>query len=218
MDRDREPRVIDVEKWSRRSQFELFQSFGFPYFSLTASVDVAPLRALLKRKGISFTIGWVHALAGAANAVPALRQRMREDKVIEHETVHPSTTILTDDEQFSFCNLPYDENLDTFAREAERRIGEARRSASLFVEPDRDDFLFMTAIPWISFTAFVHPAPLDPPDYVPRFAWGRFEEEGDRIVLPLNIQAHHGLVDGIHVARFYERVLERIAGAKGPSV
>ena len=86
------------------------------------------------------------------------------------------------------------------------------------MEPDRDDFLFMTAIPWVSFTAFVHPVPLDPPDSVPRFAWGRFREEGDSAVLPLNIQAHHALVDGIHVARFYERVQEGIAGSEGPSV
>jgi len=211
-----EPREIDVERWPRRAQYELFRSFGFPYLGLTAPVDVAPLRAVLKTKGISFTIGWVHALARAANAVPELRQRLRGERVVEHAMVHPSFTVLTDDGQFSFCCLPYDEDLDTFSRTAAERIERARRAVSLFMEPDRDDFLFMTAMPWVSFTGFMHPATLDPGDSVPRFAWGRFEADGARTMIPLNIQAHHALVDGIHVGAFFEGVRREIECVRAP--
>ncbi len=69
--------------------------------------------------------------------------------------------------------------------------------------PGRDDLLYMTAIPWVSFTSFVHPMRLHPADYVPRFAWGKYFEEGKRLKMPLSVQGHHALLDGIHMGKFY---------------
>lgn len=64
----------------------------------------------------------------------------------------------------------------------------------------------MTAIPWVSFTAFMHLLHSSPADSVPRFAWGKFFQQGDVLKIPLNAQAHHALMDGIHMGRFYEKV------------
>ena len=207
-----DPEPIDLEGWSRREAFELFRSFGFPYLSLTAEVDVTLLRQATRGGRVSFTIGLVHAVARAANAVAPLRQRLRGDAVVEHRVVHPSVTILVEDDCFRFCTLPFDEDLTVFAASAAERIETARRAESMFLEPDRDDFLFMTAIPWVSFTAMVHPVPLDPPSSVPRFAWGRFRDASDRVVLPLNVQAHHALVDGIHIGRFFAAAQDALDG------
>jgi chloramphenicol O-acetyltransferase type A len=64
----------------------------------------------------------------------------------------------------------------------------------------------MSVIPWVSFTSFMHPMHLDPPDSVPRFAWGRFYKEGKVMKMPLDVQVHHALMDGIHLGRFYSEV------------
>jgi len=207
-------RRIDLEDWARREQYELYAGLDFPYFGLTVEVDVGPLRRALRNRSLSFTIGLVHVLARAANAVPSFRQRIRGDAVIEHAVVHPAITVLRPGELFSFCTLPYDEDFERFSEHAAERIDRARASKSLYASgADQDDLLFMTALPWISFSGFVHPVPLDPPDSVPRIAWGRFAERDGRLAMPLNVQAHHGLIDGIHVARFYERVEELIGDA-----
>ncbi len=206
------PRVVDQSTWSRREAFELFRGFGFPYLVVTADVDVAALRRAHRRRGFSFTVGLVHALATAANEVPALRQRIRGHDVVEHDVVDPSITVLGEGDLFRFVTLRYDPNVDRFAEDAQARIEQAKRADSLWSEPDRDDLLFMTTLPWVSFTAVVHPVPLDPPDSIPRIAWGRFRKEGRRVFLPLNVQAHHALVDGIDVGRFFSRVGEICAG------
>ena len=65
-------RIIDQADWPRREQFELFKTFGSPYFSITADVDITTYRQALP-KGGRFTIGVVHAIASAANAVPQFR-------------------------------------------------------------------------------------------------------------------------------------------------
>jgi chloramphenicol O-acetyltransferase type A len=64
----------------------------------------------------------------------------------------------------------------------------------------------MTAIPWVSFTSFTHPMHLQRADSVPRFAWGKFFEEDKCLKMPLSVQVHHALMDGVHVGRFYAEV------------
>ena len=71
----------------------------------------------------------------------------------------------------------------------------------------RDDLLFMTAIPWVSFTSFMHPLKF-PVDSVPRFAWGKFFEDGESLKMPLSVQAHHAVMDGLHMGRYFELVQE----------
>jgi chloramphenicol O-acetyltransferase type A len=63
----------------------------------------------------------------------------------------------------------------------------------------------MTAIPWVSFTSFMHPLSL-PVDSVPRFAWGKLFKDGQSSKMPLSVQAHHALMDGLHMGRYYETV------------
>ena len=59
---------------------------------------------------------------------------------------------------------------------------------------------------WVSFTSFMHALDLASVDSVPRFAWGKFFEEGALLKMPLSVQVHHALMDGIHVGRFYAKV------------
>ncbi|MEN6370181.1 MAG: chloramphenicol acetyltransferase [Thermotogota bacterium] len=210
-----EPRRIDLERWPRREAFELFRGLGFPYFNLTADVDVGPLREAVRACGASFTVALVYVLARAANEVPEFRQRTCGVGVIEHAAVHPSITVLADDGTFRFVTLKYEEAFGCFAADAKLRIERARRAESLWSEPDRDDLLFMTAIPWVAFTGMIHPVPLDSPDSVPRIAWGKYRDVGGRLAMPLNVQAHHALVDGIHVGYFFGRVEQLLASPNG---
>ncbi|MEO1449114.1 MAG: CatA-like O-acetyltransferase, partial [Bacteroidota bacterium] len=97
-----------------------------------------------------------------------------------------------------------------------------KQEASLEDNPERDDYLFVTSIPWIHFTSFQHPINVTDPDSVPRISWGKFVKEGERVWLPLSMQAHHALVDGWHMGQFFQEVeklflqpeicLERLVG------
>jgi chloramphenicol O-acetyltransferase type A len=76
--------------------------------------------------------------------------------------------------------------------------------------PGRDDLLYMTAIPWVSFTSFAHPMRLHPADSIPRFAWGKYFAEGKFLKMPLSVQAHHALMDGIQMGKFYAELQETL--------
>jgi chloramphenicol O-acetyltransferase type A len=36
--------------------------------------------------------------------------------------------------------------------------------------------------------------------------WGRFFEQGDKLLMPLGAQAHHAVVDGIHMGQYFAEV------------
>ena len=199
-------RQIDIQTWPRREHFKVFSTYDYPHFSLCANGDLTAFYPYIKQRGISFTVAVVYVLARAANAIPEFRYRIRSGKVVEHEVVHPSGTILTDDDLFSFCTFDYIENFSEFAAKAAERIAHVKENLTLEDGPGQDDLLYMSAIPWVSFTSFMHPLHLHPADSVPRFAWGKFFEEGDSLKMPLSVQGHHALMDGIHIGRYYVEV------------
>ncbi|MFC1960525.1 CatA-like O-acetyltransferase [Chloroflexota bacterium] len=199
-------RVIDLENWSRREHFALFSGMDYPYFGICANVDLTAFYPAIKQRDVSFTVAIVYVLARVANAIPEFQYRIRGDEVVEHEVVHPCTTLLVDEDVFTFCTFDYAEDFAVFNTHATVQIAHVKKHPSLDVGGGLDHWLFMTSIPWISFTGFIHPIHLSPVDSVPRLAWGKFFKDGERLQLPLNIQAHHALIDGVHVGRFYELV------------
>jgi chloramphenicol O-acetyltransferase type A len=199
-------RVIDLNSWPRRRAFEKFRGFDFPHFNLTARVEVSAFVPAVRARSTSFTVATAYTLARAANDLPPFRLRIRGDQVVEHEQVHPSFTILLEDEQFSFCTVEYRSRYDEFSAAAAERIEHIRQHPSLQDEPGQDNLLFMTSIPWISFSAMQHPMHVHPADSIPRIAWGKIDEAEGRLMMPLSVQVHHALMDGLHVGRYYERV------------
>jgi chloramphenicol O-acetyltransferase type A len=201
-------RYIDLETWPRREHFSVFSAWTYPHFSMCADVDLTAFYPYVKKHGISLNVATVYVLSRAANVVPEFRLRIRGGEVVEHEIVHPGTTILADEDTFTFCFFDYVEDFALFAAKAEEKIAYVQEHPSLEDPPGQDDLLFMTAIPWVSFTSFMHPLHLDPADSVPRFAWGKFFEDGEFLKMPLSAQGHHALMDGLHMGRFYAKVQE----------
>jgi len=198
-------RVVDLETWPRRHHFAKFNGFADPRFDMCVPVEVAPFRRAFKEQGLPLTAGIVYVITRSANEIPEFRSRIRGDIVVEHEIVHPSLTILATGDLFSFCHVDYQQDFALFARDFVAQAGAVKAEPTLAEQPWRDDEFFMSALPWVAFTAFHHPMPTIPADSIPRFAWGRVTAHGDEMAMPLEVQGHHALMDGLHLARFYEK-------------
>ena len=201
-------RHINLETYPRHEHFEVFRTFEIPHFNICANVELTAFYSYVKEHAISLNLATVYVLTRGANALPEFCYRIRGEEVVEHEIVHPSSTIMGENEVFSFCTMEYCENFRDFVvRNAEKIASVRKRPRLLGEDQERDDLLFMTAIPWVSFTSFMHPLSL-PADSVPRFAWGKLFEEGDSMKMPLSVQGHHAVMDGLHMGRYYEIVQE----------
>lgn len=189
----------------RKKHFDFFKNMDQPHYGICANVDISTLVAYLKNQKLPFTTSIVYLIAGCANAIPAFRQRIRDEKVIEHDKVHPSFTVKTAvSDVFSFCTVNFSENYNSFVTHVKERMEWMNENPSFEDEIGRDDYLFLSAMPWVSFTGFMHPMHYSPVDSVPRIAWGKYFKENGKIKMPMAVQAHHALVDGSHIGRFYE--------------
>jgi chloramphenicol O-acetyltransferase type A len=201
-------RTIDLETWHRKDHYEFFCAFEYPHFSLCAEVDITTFLPNIKKAKVSFTAAIMYLIARTANAIPEFRQRVREGNPIEHDLVHPSATILTEDDLFSFCTVLYTADFFEFIKQAKEEIERVKTDPYIEEKIKDDSVLFMTTIPWVSFTGFMHPLKLNPVDSVPRFAWGKYKKQAGKVIMPLSVQAHHAVVDGIHVGRYYQQIQE----------
>ncbi len=201
-------RRIDPTTWDRHQLYAHFRSLPHPWMAVTAEVDVTGVLARAREAGVGPYAALMHHLVGAANEVPALRQRIRveggADVVVEHDRVDPAFTAPLEGDRFGYATAPWVEDLGAFASGVAAATEALRARATLQpFEGQRDDVIYVTCLPWVRFTHVEHP--LGPPtDSVPRLAWGRIGRDGDRARVPVNLLGHHALVDGLHVGRFFD--------------
>ena len=175
-----------------------------PHFNICANVDITNFLKFQKESGAPFNISMVYLISKTANQIDVFKQRIRNQEVIQHEVVNPSFTVETDvSEVFSFCYVDYQNDASTFLRNAKDKVMAMKNNPSFEDEATKDDYLFLSAIPWVSFTSVQH-AMHQNPDSVPRISWGKYFDQGGKVLMPLSVQTHHGLVNGRQVGLFFE--------------
>lgn len=201
------PEKLPLEGWPRKSHFDYFRTFKHPYLEVCARVDVTALKHHSKTTGESLFAHMMHHVMSATNAVPELRQRILGDELVEYPLVHPSFTILTDDEAVNFCVADYMEDRGAFFEEMRRRSETLRKDNTLYLDGDqRSDLVYVTSLPWLDFQSIGHAWSGDASDSTPRIAWGKIVEREGRAEVSVQLSAHHSLVDGLHVARFFKHL------------
>lgn len=199
-------RKIQFSDPHRQKHFDFFRRMDQPHFSVTANVSISPLIDKLRKMNLSFTPVMVYCIAATANKIPTFRQRIRGEEVVEHDLVHPSFSILPEvSDVFSFCYVDFQYEFDAFIQDCLGRMDIIRKNPSFEDEPGRDDYLFLSSFPWVSFVGVTHAMHYTPVDSVPRIAWGKYFEENGQIKMPLNVQAHHAVVDGMHMGQFFQQ-------------
>jgi chloramphenicol O-acetyltransferase type A len=205
------PRYLDLTTWSRREVFEFFRSFDKPYFNICTRLDVTNLLDFLRQGPRTRTSLAYHYFAlRVANEIEPFRYRLREGQVFIHDVIHGGTTVLLPNETFTLAYFDYSENFDSFMAQAERALSEVESGSGAFRPDPSDDRIHFTTLPWVSFTSFSHARNWRREDSVPKIAFGKFAAESGRTFLPMSVEVHHALMDGLHVGNYLNRLEEML--------
>jgi chloramphenicol O-acetyltransferase type A len=206
--------LIDLDTWRRRDHYLWFRKYERPFFSVTVDVDVTAVWNKSRRPGSpSFFLSSLFLMLNAANDVEAFRLRLRARGVWRHDRVGVGPTILRQDETFGFVRLEPAHTLNQFAARGRAAIAEVVTQRGLRPPKDtRDDIVFHSVLPWLHFTSFANALP-GKNDSIPRIVFGRCVRKGGRMKMPVAVEVHHALVDGLDVARFFERFAANLDGA-----
>lgn len=201
---------IDMEHFPRRRHFAYFSSLQYPYVGVTNHVDVTDLISFCKERHYSFYLVFLHLVALAADDISEFRQRIHDKGIVEYSRCPTSHIELLEDGTYCYCTLRHHMPLKEYIPYAERCRRLCREKGGIDEDEDSESMYFISTLPWIHYTALIQPV-AGGDESNPRITWGKFQPDySGRAQLPVTVLAHHGLVDGIHIARFYQNLETRI--------
>lgn len=197
-------RKIDLENYKRSALFETFKDRDIPFLSVTAHVDITHLKQFIDENRYGFFVSISFLISKVVNLVPEFRHRIIGGELFEFEQVDPGYTVLLDDKTFSFCDSRHFDGFEEYRIYANEKI-KAVRECPDHSTGEKHHMFFITNLPWFSFTSITHPYDKKY-SFIPVISLGKFFEQNGSMVIPIGIQVHHGLVDGIHIGEFYEHL------------
>jgi chloramphenicol O-acetyltransferase type A len=200
---------LDVATWARRDLFNFFVKFDNPYFNICARLDISTLLESLPRQPeTSVSLAFHYFALRAANQIEPFRYRLSDGKVLVHDVIHGGTIVLLPNESFNFAYFSYYEDFARFMSEGQQSVAAIQKGDKPFNPDPGDDRIHFTVLPWVTFTSFAHARNWGREDSIPKVAFGKFTTESQKTYLPISVEVHHALMDGLHVGRYLTRMQE----------
>jgi chloramphenicol O-acetyltransferase type A len=195
---------IDLNTYSRQGMFYVFKDNEIPFFSVTVNIEITEFISYTKKQDYGFFIPLSYLITKTVNEIPQFKHRIINDKLVEFKQIEPGFTVLLDNECFSFCDSLYHPNYLDYAKYTREQIEQVKINPDSSTG-DKNNQFFMSNIPWFSFTSITHPFSTEYAT-VPVISIGKYFTQGNSIMLPLGVQIHHAIADGIHVAKFFQKL------------
>ncbi len=199
-------KIIDIEDWNRKDHFNFFSKYDNPFHGIVTDVDCTIAYENAKKSKTSFFAYYLYKSISAINEIDELRLRVIDKKVVMFDEIHASSTIGREDGTFGFSFIKYSPDASIFYNDLKEEIRKVQESKGLqLVENDmRVDVIHYSTLPWNKFTGLSHARNFNNDDTVPKITFGKMSNENGKKRMPIAIDAHHGLVDGLHIAKYLE--------------
>ena len=213
-------KIIDIETWERRDNFEFFRGYASSWYAVTTEIECTRSFRQCKETGESFFMRYLHAVLCAANEVEALRYRMTPDgKVALYDKIDIITPIAVPGHTFVTVRIPYIADFGKFCDEARRSIGGMTPETNPYGTEEAmfsaGDYgvIHLSAVPRMYFTSITYTTyETGNACTHPLSTMGKVTERpGNRLIMPYSIYVNHAFVDGSHLSDFFDRIQQRLA-------
>ena len=202
-------RLIDRSKWKREEYFQHYFSEVPCTYSITAKLDITRL----KTANVKLYPAMLYLLSRMVNRHEEFRVALNADGQLGvFDWMIPCYTVFHNEcETFSNIWTEYSEDYADFLSGYERDMAIYGAVQRMEAKPDTPENTFpVSMIPWTAFSGFNLNLPKGNDYLTPIFTMGKYEDVNGKRMLPLAVQAHHGVCDGFHVSRLINEVQEAI--------
>ena len=199
-------RKIDLNNWKRKEHFEFFSGFEDPVFGIVSEVDCTRAYAVSKERQYSFFAYYMHRSMLAVDRTEELKYRIVDGSVVVFDEIHAGPTIGREDGTFGFSFLPFDRDFSKFSLSVKEEVEAVRNSTGLRRQVDgaRKNVIYYSTLPWSTFSGLKHPSNQTDKEGIPKITFGKTFIRDERMIMPVSVHAHHGLVDGLHISKYLE--------------
>jgi chloramphenicol O-acetyltransferase type A len=202
---------LDIQTWNRKQLFDFFIGYKNPHFNICTNLDITKLREFVRSREVKISLALHYLSLRVANEIEPFRYRLKQDnRVFIHDVINGGTTVLMPDESFSYAYFDYVRDFDSFIAGMGKAVEDVVTGDGKLRPTMRDDVIYHTTLPWISFTSFSHARNTGRGESIPRIVFGKFSKTNDRVMMPFSVEVHHALMDGLQVGRYLARMEEAL--------
>lgn len=204
---------IDMENWPRREHYKYYTKILKIQYNMTANVRVEKLLDYCHKNGKKFYPVMIYLVSKTVNSIDNFKMfRDKEDNLCVWDHVVPNYTIFHDDDKtFSDCWSEYDENFDVFYQKIIADMEKYKDKKGIKAREDQPaNFYCVSATPWTAFTSFGSRVVGGDLQFFPVITMGKYEQWGDKILMPVNLNVIHAVCDGYHAGLFFDTLQKEI--------
>lgn len=197
-------KYINFDTWERKEHYKFFENVDKPQFNICFNLDITRFLSFVQNKNLSFYYSMIYASTYVMNEIEDFRYKIRDGKIILHDSLMPSFTDMGHKENlFKIVSMPLEDNIIDFSNKA-KDFSINQKEYFPKIKEDQDKLIYFSCIPWISFTSITNELVMNKEDSIPRISFGKYFNQNDKILLPYSIQVNHMLLDGVHVGEYVE--------------
>lgn len=199
--------IIDRESYYRKGVFRHFSEDCKCSVSMTARVDVTELAAYSKRTNTKFYLNFLYLLSKTLNAREDYRMGWlwQTEQLICWDVIHPTQYVFHEDTET--CTPVYTEYCPDFGRfyaDALRDLEAAKQTRDYKLDAaSHPNWFDASYLPWLCYDAMNIELPDGYLYFNPIVNWGRYREEGGRLMMPVTVRLNHAVADGYLVAKLF---------------
>jgi chloramphenicol O-acetyltransferase type A len=202
-------KYLDIENWKRKKHFEFFKKFEYPHFNICTNIDITNTFRYSQKNKISLFRAVLYGVMKCCNEMEEFRYRINGDKIVIHDVVHPGIAMIAEEDVYTNFIIEYKSPLSEFLKEYDIAAGKAKGEIIIGEKQEgKDDLIFLSSLPWISFTSVSNPVKLGYADSIPRIIYGKQFKQDKKIMMPFSVQVNHCLMDGVHVSKYFYKLTE----------
>ena len=208
-------KVLDMDKYYRRSVFRHFSEDCKCSISMTNRMDVTELEAYSKHTGTKFYINFLYLLAKALNSREDYRMGYLYEtgQVIVYDKINPTQYVFYEDTET--CTPVYTEyfpDYQEFYKKCVMDIARAKEVREYGLDMvHHPNWFDASYISWLSYDALHVELPDGYLYFQPIVNWGRYREENRRLMMPVSVRLNHAAADGYLLAKVFLLLEQEIA-------
>lgn len=203
--------LIDMQRLDRADYFYYFMRVGTT-IEFTAEVDVTEVLKKCKKETMNFQAVMLYRLYKAINEIENFKYDILNDKLIIWNKIVPTFSSMNKNSKLFFTlYAEMQENCDDYNVQYKEIVEKYANSTTIVPQGELPANVFnVSCIPWLHFTHFSSNSKSMENKIVKMITLGKYEQVNDRYILPITIQVSHAIVDGYHVALFFEKLQEEL--------
>lgn len=197
--------------WNRKPYFDYYFHTIKTKYNVNYHLDITELLAEIKKYNLKFYPTFLYVTMRVVNQNKEFRMSFDDNNRLgTWNYVVPSYTIFhNDDKTFSDIWSEYSPIFKDFYEQVIEDMDTYKDVKKIKAKENRPaNFCPISAIPWLSFHSISQDTYSDSSLLFPIVRFGKYYNNGDKVLLPFSIFVNHAIADGYHTSKLINEIEE----------